>query len=133
MRDGWYFHDIKVKFILFIYKIQYIFYVDSLIFLLLISLYLTIPSCFQACSYTHILKAPASLLFLPSWHNSSNVFCVLPITTGSFFSNSNPVSVPFSQLCPYCQIHETLLWLLTGTLNRIWQNWSHFTSLNTVL
>lgn len=25
MRDGWYFHDIKVKFILFVYKIQYIF------------------------------------------------------------------------------------------------------------
>lgn len=86
MSNGWYFHDIKVKYFIFIYKSQYIFNVDSLISMLLIFLYWIIPSHFQDVLISGILKAPASFSFF--LHSKTFqvccVYCLLPLSNHWF-------------------------------------------------
>lgn len=126
MSNGWYFHDIKVKFIIFIYKSQYIFNVDCLISGLLISLYWIIPSYFEACSYTwHFESSSFFSFFLHSkTFQMCCVYCLLPLFNHCFILQIGcqchfPSCVHIVKYMRHSS--DSLLKLF----NRIWQNWSH--------
>ena len=131
MRDGWHLHNIKIKFILFNYKIQHMFNCRFFGFFSG-----PFPAAFQKVLASRFWRGSSLFTFslrsktLPIWC----MCCLSPHSPLQFvLQPSSLQSGVLFPRCPYPHTQETLLRLLTGTPSWLWLICSHLPSPNTAL